>query len=140
MLFDPFSPQTEQKELSIKLLSKVKDLVSEYQLITGVKMIVVGSFSNVWESRENFYEQHAELAKNLESDGITMCFQWLPPLAWYFGGSSKITVFNQIEDVKEVLKRELPICMDTSHLLLGANYFNFDAIWVGGSFEYSPNP
>jgi hypothetical protein len=55
-----------------------------------------------------------------------MCYQWLPPLAWYFGGSSKITVFNKNEDAEEVLKRELPICMDTSHLLLGANYFNFD--------------
>ncbi len=126
LLFDPFSRHLEQKELSIKLLSKVRNLVSQYQQRTGTQVIVVGSFSNIWGSRESFYEQHAELAQEFKSDGISMCFQWLPPLAWYFGGSSKLNVFNQNVDAEEVLKRELPICMDTSHLLLGANYFNFD--------------
>lgn len=127
LLFDPFSMKAEQRELSLKLLAKVKKLVLEYQDVTGDQIIIVASCSNVWENRDRFYEQHSELSRNMKSVGITMCFQWLPPRAWYFGGTIELTVFNQNEDAKEVLKRELPICMDTSHLLLGANYFNFDS-------------
>ncbi len=126
LLFDPFSMQPEQKDLSLQLISKVKELVLQYQERTGKQVIVVGSFSNVWGSRERFYTQHSEFAKKIESEGIMMCYQWLPPLAWYFGGSSKISVFNKNEDAEEVVKYDLPVCMDTSHLLLGANYFKFD--------------
>ena len=98
----------------------------EYQEKTNKKIIIVGSFSNVWENSKEFYDQHSDLAKSLESDGLTLCFQWLPPLAWYFGGSISMSVFNKMQDAYEVLNRGLPICMDTSHLLLGATYFDFD--------------
>ncbi len=126
LLFDPFSKNSEQKHLSAKVLSKVKNLVSEYQEKTNKKIIVVGSFSNVWENSKEFYDQHSDLAKSMESDGLTLCFQWLPPLAWYFGGSISTSVFNKMQDTYEVLNRGLLICMDTSHLLLGATYFDFD--------------
>lgn len=37
-----------------------------------------------------------------------------------------MTVFNQVKDCNEISKRQLPVCLDTSHLILGANFFGFD--------------
>lgn len=127
MLVDPYSNNLDQRDASLEIISKVVRLVSEYQHKTRRKILVVGSFSRVWGSNDIFYDNHAELLKSIESAGVTMCFQWLPPIAWYFGGSTKIDVFNQQKDAKEIVSRGLPICLDTSHLLLGANYFKFDA-------------
>lgn len=125
-LIDPFSPVEIQLRLSLNLLKKVEKLVVEYQEKTGNAIMVVGSFSNIWDNREAFYNNHSELVKSLSNRGMNLCLQWLPPFAWYFGGSTKIFVLNQEQDIEEIIKRSIPICLDTSHMLLGANFFGFD--------------
>ena len=63
---------------------------------------------------------------NFYSHGLILSFQWLPPFAWYFGGSERIHVFNNLVDIDLIKSNNLNICLDTSHLLMGANYYNFD--------------
>ena len=125
-LIDPFSKDELQLRLSLNLLKKIEKLVVNYQEKTGKKVNIVGSFSNIWKNKEEFYDNHSDLIYSLSNRGIDLCMQWLPPFAWYFGGSTKIHVFNQEEDVIEIVKRQIPICLDTSHMLLGANYFGFN--------------
>ena len=125
-LIDPFSRVEMQLRLSLNLLKKVEKLVVEYQNKTGKMINIVGSFSNIWDDKEEFYNNHSALVKTLSNRGVNLCLQWMPPFAWYFGGSTKIYALNQEQDIAEVIKRKIPICLDTSHMLLGANYFGFD--------------
>jgi sialic acid synthase SpsE len=126
-LLDPFSSNAEQRVASLALVNKISSLVNSYQKKYGKKIIVVGSFSSNMGSNDDFYDNCANLSSEMLSKEITLCFQWLPPYAWYFGGSKKITVFNQEKDCLEISKRKLLMCLDTSHLILGANFFGFDS-------------
>ena len=47
--------------------------------------------------------------------------QWLPPIAWYFGGSVPLSVFNNTEDIGILEKFNLKICFDSSHFLMSCN-------------------
>ena len=74
-----------------------------------------------------FYEQHKNLLSGFLNQGISILPQWLPPIAWYFGGSVKIDVMNELKDIAYIDQHELPICMDICHLCMGDSLFNFDA-------------
>jgi hypothetical protein len=52
--------------------------------------------------------------------------QWLPPIAWYFGGSVELKVVNKFLDIAYLLEHEINIVMDTSHLFMGKNYYGFN--------------
>jgi N-acetylneuraminate synthase len=53
--------------------------------------------------------------------------QWLPPIAWYFGGSIKLDIMNKEIDAKFLHQYDIDLCMDICHLILGRNYYNFCA-------------
>ena len=55
---------------------------------------------------------------------VEILAQWLPKKAWYFGGSAILEVFCNPEDLNLVKKFSIPLCLDISHLILSANYFN----------------
>jgi hypothetical protein len=57
-----------------------------------------------------------------------MVLQWLPPVAWYFGGSVRLEVMNDSYAVESLINNQIPIVMDTSHLLMGVNHFGIDAL------------
>jgi N-acetylneuraminate synthase len=59
--------------------------------------------------------------------GVEIVPQWLPPIAWYFGGSVGLNIMNESEDVKYLKKHDLGVCMDICHLILGRNYYDFSA-------------
>ena len=61
-----------------------------------------------------------------ETAGITLAYQWLPPFAWYFGGSVKLNAFNKLSDLDFIKLHNLNICLDTSHLLMSSNYYGYD--------------
>ena len=56
--------------------------------------------------------------------------QWLPPIAWYFGGSVELKVLNKFSDIEYLVKHEIDIVMDTSHLFMGKNYYRFDELGI----------
>jgi len=87
----------------------------------------VGSFSVVHTDREDFFEKHSALLKSYLKRGVEIVPQWLPPIAWYFGGSVGLNVMNEPEDVKYLKQHGLGVCMDICHLILGRNYYDFSA-------------
>ncbi|GAB1258029.1 N-acetylneuraminate synthase family protein [Aurantivibrio plasticivorans] len=127
VLMDPFSPDEEQYKASHEILERTALFASRLQELTGFKVPVVGSFSVVHSDRELFFEQHASIVREWQSKGVDIMMQWLPPIAWYFGGAVDLHVMNQIEDVSYLKKYKLPICLDVCHLLLGKNYYGFSA-------------
>jgi len=126
-LIDPFSNDDSQKKDSLKILDRTVKFAKELQELTGGKVPVVGSFSIVHSDRERFFEDHSALLKEYLQYGVEITPQWLPPIAWYFGGSIGLNVMNQYKDVEYLRRHELGVCMDICHLILGRNYYNFSA-------------
>jgi sialic acid synthase SpsE/sugar phosphate isomerase/epimerase len=128
LLMDPFSPDPFQRDTSRNILQRTVCFASDLQERTGQAVPVVGSFSVVHSTREAFFAQHAELLSDLRAGGVIVMPQWLPPVAWYFGGSVTLHAMNSIEDANLLIKYELPVCLDICHLLMGQNFFGFSAI------------
>ena len=87
----------------------------------------MGSFSVVHNSLSQFYEQHSELLSKYREQGVSILPQWLPPIAWYFGGSVKLNAMNDLKDIEYIHKYQLPICMDICHLCMGESLSDFNA-------------
>lgn len=127
-LMDPFALDIEQAELSLDILKKTVEFANALQQKTGREVPIVGSFSVVHKSVSEFYEQYVALITEFRMNGVSILPQWLPPVAWYFGGSVKLDVFNQKQDVDYILRHKLPICMDVCHLCMGESVFDFNSV------------
>jgi sialic acid synthase SpsE/sugar phosphate isomerase/epimerase len=127
-LMDPFSLDKQQASESFNILQRTVDFADALQQRTGKNVPVVGSFSVVHQDISQFYEQHAAMLANFREKGVSILPQWLPPIAWYFGGSVKLEAVNQQRDVEYISRHKLPICMDVCHLCMGDSVFNFDAV------------
>lgn len=126
-LMDPFSLDKDQAKASLNILQRTVDFTDALQQLTGSKVPIVGSFSVVHENLIQFFEQHAVMASKFRERGVSVLPQWLPPIAWYFGGSVKLEAMNQQRDADFILEHSLPICMDVCHLCMGNSLYDFNA-------------
>ena len=126
-LMDPFSLDRQQAQDSHHILQRTVDFAKALQDRTGRRVPIVGSFSVVNSDLSHFYEQHTSLLSGYQDQGVSILPQWLPPIAWYFGGSVKLHALNQKHDVEYIQKHRLPICMDVCHLFMGDSLHNFGA-------------
>jgi sialic acid synthase SpsE len=126
-LMDPFSTDRMQAKDSQHILERTVDFAMALQERTGRPVPIVGSFSVVHNDLSQFYEQHAALLLSYQERGISILPQWLPPIAWYFGGSVKLNALNQERDVEYIQRYRLPICMDVCHLFMGDSLHHFGA-------------
>ena len=62
------------------------------------------------------------IIKCYKSNKIEVLPQWLPPIAWYFGGSAIMKLFCNPNDLKMINKLKIKICLDLSHFILSCNY------------------
>lgn len=124
-LIDPFSRDNDQKNSSLDILERTVALAQSLQDITGTDVPVVGSFSVVHNDIKEFHAQYAFLLKSYLERGVTVVPQWLPPIAWYFGGSVRLHAVNDLVDAELLLGNDLGVCLDMCHMILGRNYFNF---------------
>jgi len=126
-LMDPFSPDQSQVSESLAILEKTVLLATKLQDTTKNKVPIVGSFSVVHDTKEAFFEACSNLIEEYEARGITIMPQWLPPIAWYFGGSVSLQAMNNVRDAELLIQHDLPLCLDICHLIMGRNYFGFQA-------------
>jgi len=127
-LMDPFSLDKDQAAASFNILQRTVNFAEALQQLTGSKVPIVGSFSVVHQNLKEFFEQHAAMAAKYREQGVSVLPQWLPPIAWYFGGSVKLEAMNQQRDVDYILEHNLPICMDVCHLCMGNSLYDFNAV------------
>lgn len=122
-LIDPFSKNTNIKDHSRSLIKKTTDFAERLQDLTGETVPVVGSFSVIDSCRESFYQRYAEFIQLTHaSSSVKIYPQFLPKLAWYFGGSVLLDVFCDIEDKAFMEILPFGICLDTAHCIMAANY------------------
>lgn len=127
-LMDPFSENQFQKEQSLVILNRTVEFARDLQELTGKEIPIVGSFSLVHKDINQFYSQHAELMHEIAESGVEVLMQWLPPIAWYFGGSIELNVLNKEVDAALVRQHDIMLCMDICHLLMGKNRFGFSPL------------
>jgi sugar phosphate isomerase/epimerase len=125
-LIDPFSPDIRIKESSRECIRKVIAFSEKLARESCYSVPIVASLAGIGIERESFYPQVSQLFSEFDSELAPLTLQWLPPYAWYFGGSIKLSNVNDIEDINWINELNLPITLDTSHLLLGQAAFGFD--------------
>ena len=125
-LLDPFSNNSEENLESKKIIDSIKNFGKALAKFQQENLILVASFSAANSPKSIFYQQCKILQDEFSANGLQLSFQWLPPFAWYFGGSQRLKAFNNLSDIEFILENNLNICLDTSHLLMGSKYFNFD--------------
>lgn len=69
------------------------------------------------------YQRVADSLGKIDSDGVEILPQTLPPFPWYLGGQLHCNLFVDPEDTAEFAKAtNLRICFDVSHSKLAANH------------------
>jgi len=126
-LVDPFSDNPQQRADSRTMLDRTIAFAARLQDRTGKPVPVLGSFSVVNRNKKVFYADHAMLIESYRASGIELLPQWLPPIAWYFGGSVRLDSFNDTQDMMQIKRHGMNICMDICHLLMGQNFHGFSA-------------
>lgn len=117
-LIDPFSKDHKIKLASRECIAKVISFSERLAAETNFRVPIVMSLAGIGMSRDEFYPEINKLLKEFSSLSSTLTLQWLPPFAWYFGGSIKLNIMNSTEDVKWINKFKIPVTLDVSHLFL----------------------
>jgi sialic acid synthase SpsE/sugar phosphate isomerase/epimerase len=131
-LIDPFSDDAQQRADSRTVIDRTLDFAARLQDRIKQPVPVLGSFSVVNHGIDAFYADLAKLIDGYRPTGIHLLPQWLPPIAWYFGGSVRLETFNDTNDMAQLQHHDMHICMDICHLLMGQNFHGFSA---ADSFE-----
>jgi N-acetylneuraminate synthase len=127
-LIDPFSTDFEIRKKSRDCIERVFQFSEKLGKETSSTVPIVASLAGIGMKRSEFYASVSELFQEFSSENAVLTLQWLPPFAWYFGGSVRLTNMCESQDLEFLKVYKIPVTLDTSHLILGKNYFGFDAV------------
>jgi N-acetylneuraminate synthase len=126
-ILDLFSKNKKLRKTSLQLLTKCLKICKYITSINKKKtnlIISISKYDNKY-SKNDFYKKVLNFTKKIKKIyNVQTIPQWLPVYAWYFGGSEKINIFSNPDDLAFINKIRLKICLDTSHFLLSCNYYN----------------
>tara|TARA_B100000579_G_scaffold297673_1_gene247726 strand:+ start:26887 stop:28719 length:1833 start_codon:yes stop_codon:yes gene_type:complete len=118
-IIDPFSSDNSIKSLSIKIINNCIELSKLLYSITKNQVPIVGSFSKRHSSKLNDIKEVNDFCRSNSINKINILMpQWLPPIAWYFGGSVRLELFNSIEDLEIMKEVNCIYCLDISHAFM----------------------
>lgn len=124
-LIDPFSKNALQKKLSLELINICIEVSKNIKIISKNSCIILGSFSCRNGSKDSFYKTFKKFTDDIKKNhDVDLYAQWLPKKAWYFGGSVILDQFCSKDDINFIKENDIKLCLDFSHLILSANYFN----------------
>ncbi|QDG78111.1 N-acetylneuraminate synthase family protein [Labrenzia sp. PHM005] len=127
-LIDPMSAEDDTRIRSLKVIETCVDLALELEQRTGAGVPIVGSFSRLLpEGKRATYERLQQVLYEAGRDrGAPIYPQWLPRIAWYFGGADVLDLFCGEDDIDIITEISMEVCLDLSHLILSANYSKAD--------------
>jgi len=130
-LIDPLCDDERIREGSLQVIGTCVDLAVELEKQTGASVPIVGSFSRLRPEgkRETYLRLQKVLDLAGQARGAPIYPQWLPRIAWYFGGADVLDMFCGEDDIDIVEDIGMNLCLDLSHLILSANYSKAD--WRG---------
>ena len=126
-VLDIFSKDKKIQKLSYSILNKTINICKNLHINSGKNVNLVQSFSSS-DDKIDIYKSYLSVKKFVndvyKKHRIKIFPQWLPPIAWYFGGSVNMTLFSNPNDLVYIKKINLEICMDLSHFVMSCNYRN----------------
>ena len=134
-VLDLCSQDQKYRKHSIKELQRVVDItrrLKKYFYRTDQPVVVtnVGGFNKVGffpkEERADMYNSVADALNQIDSDGVELIIQTMPPFPWHFGGQSFHNLFiNPDEIVEFCSKTGYRICLDMSHSQMACSYYKW---------------
>ncbi|WP_432697798.1 N-acetylneuraminate synthase family protein [Marinobacterium sp. YM272] len=134
-LMDLSSSDANYRDRSILELQRVVNRTRElkkYFLNTEKPLIIInaGGFSSdrfmPKEDREKLYERIGLALAEVDSDGVEIIPQTMPPFPWHFGGQRYHNLFMDPDEIVDFcVKYDMRVCLDTSHSKLACNYFGW---------------
>ena len=131
-LLDLTSSDQEYLRHSIAEMDRVCDVtrqLKEYFPTTKRPLIVlnVGGFSEnkflPEEEKIGKYEVLQSSLSQIDSTGVELIIQTMPPFPWHFGGQRFHNLFVNPEEIKSFCSRTgYRLCLDVSHTMMACNY------------------
>jgi sialic acid synthase SpsE/sugar phosphate isomerase/epimerase len=131
-LVDLCSRDEKQRVDSIALIQKSIDLTRAMAVhFKGVPKVIVhtGGMTLDQSIQDNrpLYDNLGRSVEQIDSEGVEMLLENLPPHPWYFGGQWLTNAFMDANEIRDfILPRKLNICFDTSHSKLYCNWAHVD--------------
>ena len=125
-ILDIFSKNINTKKKSYIFLKKCIQICNYLKTFSKFDVKLIMSISKIPKNinKKIFYKRVLNLTHQIKKKyKIQILPQWLPAYAWYFGGSEKLDIFSDPNDLNFLNKIGLKICLDTSHFLLSCNYY-----------------
>ena len=134
-LMDPFSKDYKIKIASRECIARVISFSERLAVETNFKVPIVMSLAGIGMSHTEFYPAVNNLLKEFASLSSQLTLQWLPPFAWYFGGSIRLNIMNSTKDIKWINQFKIPVTLDVSHLFLGQAAFGLQPMEIIDSIQ-----
>jgi sialic acid synthase SpsE/sugar phosphate isomerase/epimerase len=128
---DLCSEDETYRKRSIKEMQRVIDLTNDlkqyFQTNRPCIVVNVGGFSkekfHSSEKREQLYKILEKSIAELNTEGVELIPQTMPPFPWHFGGQQYHNLFlNAAEIVSFCQRNNMRICLDVSHSKLHCNF------------------
>ena len=129
------SEDDKYRERSITELQnviKITHKLKKYFPASSMPFLVtnVGGFSTTKflpkERRREMYDKVADALDQLDSDGVEIVIQTMPPFPWHFGGQSYHNLFVDPDEIASFCTRTgNRICFDVSHSQMACNYYQW---------------
>ena len=124
-ILDIYSENKTIKKKSYKIFNKSIEICKALQISSNNQVFLIQSFSSddqKLDLKKRYKDIKMTIIKCYKSNKIEVLPQWLPPIAWYFGGSAIMKLFCNPNDLKMINKLKIKICLDLSHFILSCNY------------------
>jgi sugar phosphate isomerase/epimerase len=123
-LVDLCSLDEKQRTESLALIQKAIDLTREIAPhFQGIPKVIVHpggmSLDHPIEDKQVLYANLRHSVEALDTDGVELLLENLPPHPWYFGGQWLTNAFMDAYEIRDfIMPLGLNICFDTSHAKL----------------------
>jgi N-acetylneuraminate synthase len=131
-LVDLCAKDERQRVDSVALIQKSIDLTREMaRHFQGKPKVIVhtGGMTLDQSIHDNrpLYDNLGRSVEQIDSDGVEILLENLPPHPWYFGGQWLTNAFMDANEIRAfIIPRKMNICFDTSHSKLYCNWAHVD--------------
>jgi N-acetylneuraminate synthase len=120
--------RTDSVSLIQKSIDQTRDMAKHFN---GKPKVIVhtGGMTLDQSIHDNrpLYENLSRSVEQIDSEGVEILLENLPPHPWYFGGQWITNAFMDAKEIRDfIIPRKLNICFDTSHSKLYCNWAHVD--------------
>ena len=138
-ILDLCSSDPQYRERSIQELQRVVHITRDlkgYFPKTERPVIVVNAGG--WDEKgfipadlkQRKYDLIAEAIQEMDTEGVLIAIQTMPPFPWHFGGQSFHNLFVDADEIVKFCSNNtnVKICLDVSHSMMACNYYGWNLI------------